>query len=226
MKLIVAFCKNRGIGYKNLLPWNIKNDLKNFANLTKTTSNNKKNAVIMGKNTYLSLPTNMSYLKKRDNFIISSSIKKDDIIDGDIVKTFPSMIDLLDYYELKKDIYETIWIIGGYEIYKLFIEAHNNKVITIDEMRITYIEYEYECDTYFPKLELNNDNYFYVDTYFIEKETYKSKEYNVYYITYKNRSNIDMEFYKSICTEYEKSTEDEKCIKNKIKIMLEKIIYI
>ena len=30
MKLIVAFCKNRGIGINNTLPWKLSKDLKYF----------------------------------------------------------------------------------------------------------------------------------------------------------------------------------------------------
>ena len=37
LNLIVAFCKNRGIGINNQLPWIIPNDLKRFSKLTKGT---------------------------------------------------------------------------------------------------------------------------------------------------------------------------------------------
>ena len=40
MNMIVAFCKNRGIGYKNQLPWHIPNELKYFKR--KTTHGKKK----------------------------------------------------------------------------------------------------------------------------------------------------------------------------------------
>ena len=45
MKLIVAFCKNRGIGYKNNLPWKLKSDLIRFKSLT---IGNGNNAIVMG----------------------------------------------------------------------------------------------------------------------------------------------------------------------------------
>lgn len=48
MNMIVAFCKNRGIGYKNRLPWNIPNEIKYFK---KKTSNGDNNVVVMGRNT-------------------------------------------------------------------------------------------------------------------------------------------------------------------------------
>ena len=52
-KLIVAYCSNKGIGFNNDLPWNIRSDLIKFSKLTKGNCNN---AIVMGKNTWLSLP--------------------------------------------------------------------------------------------------------------------------------------------------------------------------
>ena len=112
LKLIVAMCKNSGIGYHNDIPWNIKKDLLYFSNKTsggygkymrtiKTsnidTSINtnidtsiKKNAVIMGKNTWLSLPKCPEPLKNRDNIILSTSTPES------IIRTFGS--DLIIYF--------------------------------------------------------------------------------------------------------------------------------
>jgi dihydrofolate reductase len=64
--IIVAFDINRGIGINNRLPWHIPDDLKQFQKLTR---GNGKNAVIMGKNTWNSLPVKM--LAGRDNLILS-----------------------------------------------------------------------------------------------------------------------------------------------------------
>ena len=55
MKLIVAFSRNYGIGYKNKIPWLLKKDLNYFKKLT---IGNGNNAVIMGKNTWKSMVKN------------------------------------------------------------------------------------------------------------------------------------------------------------------------
>ena len=52
MNIVVAACKNRGIGINNTLPWNLSKDLKYFKFLTRCHG---KNAIVMGKNTCLSL---------------------------------------------------------------------------------------------------------------------------------------------------------------------------
>ena len=71
-KLIVAHCKNYGIGLNNELPWRIPSDLKRFMTLTLDGNNN---AVVMGKNTWESLPKKP--LKGRDNLILSSTMEMD-----------------------------------------------------------------------------------------------------------------------------------------------------
>ena len=47
---IVAMDENRAIGYNNELPWNVPEDLKRFSKLT------TNHTVLMGRNTYYSLP--------------------------------------------------------------------------------------------------------------------------------------------------------------------------
>mgnify|MGYP006127200487 CR=1 FL=1 len=64
--IIVAVDTNNGIGLNNTIPWYEPEDLKHFAKLTK---GNGKNAVIMGKNTWNSLP--QRWLHNRFNIIIN-----------------------------------------------------------------------------------------------------------------------------------------------------------
>ena len=72
--IIVAMCRNNGIGNNGKLPWHIKDDLKYFSNLTKGDGNN---AIVMGNNTWKSIinENKKSYgLNDRDNFILSYNI--------------------------------------------------------------------------------------------------------------------------------------------------------
>ena len=70
--IIVAIDRNRGIGINNKIPWNFRQDLSYFKNLTKGAGDN---AIIMGKNTYLSLNKPLPY---RDNIVLSSSLESID----------------------------------------------------------------------------------------------------------------------------------------------------
>tara|TARA_B100000902_G_scaffold389513_1_gene436798 strand:- start:9966 stop:10517 length:552 start_codon:yes stop_codon:yes gene_type:complete len=151
INIIVAFSKNRGIGINNTLPWNISSDLKKFKNLTIGDNNN---AVIMGKNTWDSIP--IKYLSHRDNLILSSKLILDVKYENknnsyDIVKSFTTIDNLLDFCNNKK--YDIVWIIGGSQIYNLFME---NKNICIDEIYVTYIDSDFKCDTFFPKIDVND----------------------------------------------------------------------
>jgi dihydrofolate reductase len=137
--LIVALCKNGGIGIDGKLPWSIKEDMQYF---TKQTKGNGNNAVIMGKNTWLSLPN--KYLPGRDNFIISSKMIIDEIMDdGHRMKTFKNLDEVNTFCKSSAN-YDTIWIIGGAMLYKECLERN-----FINKCYITSIDYDYKCDTFF-----------------------------------------------------------------------------
>lgn len=148
--IIVAFSKNRGIGINNKLPWNIPSDLKKFRQLT---IGNGNNAVIMGKNTWLSLP--VKYLKSRDNLVLSSSLDiNTTYIDeknnaDNIVKTFTDVKSIIAHCDEMQ--YDCVWIIGGSMIYELFLTFDN----IIDNIYVTYIDNWFECDTYFPCIDID-----------------------------------------------------------------------
>tara|TARA_Y100000816_G_C26102256_1_gene584544 strand:- start:689 stop:1228 length:540 start_codon:yes stop_codon:yes gene_type:complete len=144
INIIVAYCKNNGIGYKNTLPWYIKSDLKNFK---LKTIGNKNNAVIMGKNTYNSLKN--KFLVNRDNLILSSSIHIDKITNNNLIKTF-SNINTLEKF-IKEKNYDEIWVIGGEKIYKLFMGE--NDLFQLNYIYVTFIDNDIECDTFFPNID-------------------------------------------------------------------------
>ena len=131
MNIVVAACKNRGIGFQNNLPWKLKDELKYFRFLTKGLGNN---AVVMGKNTCLSLPR---ALPKRENFVLSSTLSQTDN-DFNIIKNIKL---------LKKENYNTVWLIGGAQVYESMI---NNDMI--NSIYYTEIDEEFECDTFFPEI--------------------------------------------------------------------------
>jgi len=138
MNIIVAMCKNRGIGKNGGIPWSVKEDMKFFRN---KTIGNKNNAVIMGRKTYDSLNKK---LPKRDNYVISSTyspMKKDGVfIYNDIVTATSDAI-------LKTPMYTDIWVIGGEQIYKWYLNAN-----LVKDVYITNINLDVECDSYFPTL--------------------------------------------------------------------------
>ena len=138
VNLIVAIDKNNGIGVNNGMPWHFKQDMTYFKNHTKGAGNN---AVIMGKNTYLSICKRLPY---RDNIVLSTTLDKNNIEKNVFLCRDMEELDIL----LNKHNYDSVWVIGGSNIYKSFLEKHHK----IHKIFITEIDKEYECDTFFPTL--------------------------------------------------------------------------
>jgi dihydrofolate reductase len=137
LKMIVAMTKNLGIGINNTIPWYCKEDLKRFSLLTKGSG---KNAIIMGKNTWNSLPKKP--LLNRSNIIISNTLEdKENIVLSSIEESIN--------FCLSKN-YDEAWIIGGSMIYKEFID---HPLLT--EIEMSLIIKDYDCDTFFPGIPLN-----------------------------------------------------------------------
>jgi dihydrofolate reductase len=138
VSLIVATPINLAIGKNNQLIWNLPKDMKFFMETT------TGHPVIMGRKNYESIPKKFRPLKNRTNVIITRNKKY--AADGCIVVN--SIEDSIKV--LEKENYEEVFVIGGGEIYKRFLE--NN---LIDRMYITHIEQAFDGDTFFPKVDFS-----------------------------------------------------------------------
>ena len=149
-KIIVAKDEKDGIGLNNKLPWSFKEDMKHFVSLTRGSG---KNAVLMGRNTWESLPTHP--LVGRHNLILSRStfayLSVDEIeYDKDRITFFRDTDFVINYITTKS--FEDVWIIGGEKLYSDFINtAELNKLVK--EVYVTEIKGDYKCDTVFNKLD-------------------------------------------------------------------------
>jgi len=153
LSIIVASSLEYGIGYENKLCWNIPNELKHFRDITMRRHNkNKKNCIIMGKNTWYSLPNAPSPLKDRINIIISANdydkITKE-ISDSqgipDACRVFRTIEDALRYID-SDDSIESAFVIGGSQIYNAFLEKYIRNVSSI-YWTIVY-DKKYVCDCF------------------------------------------------------------------------------
>jgi dihydrofolate reductase len=136
--IIVECDHNGGIGKNNTIPWKNTKDIIFFKKTTiQTQDKNKKNAVIMGKNTWFSLPKKP--LPFRENVVITSNSQN---IPSNII-TFSSVEDAI--YEMNQnENIENIFIIGGAKLYDYCL-----KLIPIDTIYYTKINETYDCDTFF-----------------------------------------------------------------------------
>tara|TARA_B100000963_G_scaffold74130_1_gene62255 strand:+ start:135 stop:644 length:510 start_codon:yes stop_codon:yes gene_type:complete len=136
VSLIVAMDKNRGIGKNNDLMWHLPNDMRFFK---ETTVNH---IVVMGRKNYDSIPEKYRPLPNRRNVILTrnSNFKAKDC------DVFNSLDDALGAYEYDSE--KTIFIIGGGQIYALALAQE-----VVDEMYITYVDGDYDADTFFPEFD-------------------------------------------------------------------------
>lgn len=147
--LIVAYNSNRIIADKNgKIPWSIKDDLKFFRNQT------IEKPCIMGRKTWDSLPENYRPLPGRPNIIVTRSTSEffrdnfsmfsDTSSNCYVVGTCETAVKLASC--LKDDVF----VIGGGEIYRYFIE--NNLVDKIYASEVKNYE-EVAEGTFFPNLD-------------------------------------------------------------------------
>lgn len=73
-QVVVSATRDMGIGKDGTLPWKLPGDLKFFKDITVTTSDpSKKNAVVMGRKTWESIPLKFRPLPGRLNVILTRS---------------------------------------------------------------------------------------------------------------------------------------------------------
>ena len=179
INIAVAITKNGGIGLNGSLPWpNLKGDMSLFS---KRTTGSGNNAVLMGKNTWCSIPENRRPLKNRTNIIISSCLSLPlHLPASPCCHVVSSINDAIAFCEAAK--YDELWIIGGSRIYNEFLHTYCDK---INRVYITYVcknGYGYECDTF-----INIP----CDSYLIEEKTYNVTE-NCYYLTCVHKMDVKM----------------------------------
>ena len=158
--IIAAVAKNRAIGYKNKLIYWLPNDLKRFKALT------TGHTIIMGRNTYLSLPKGA--LPNRRNIVLSLTMWKEErgkrkentpaaesASEGNLIPPstfhlpqknidlYPSLDEALAHCAPDEDIY----IIGGASVYRQALPLADRLCLTeIDDTPA-------DADTFFPPYE-------------------------------------------------------------------------
>lgn len=115
MNLIFASDENGLIGLNGGLPWRQREDLIRFNRLTSEAQSNRRPVLVMGRNTYESLPGNFN----QGNRIISVVTSKDLTVfnSRDIVQ-----LDLKCFAENPKILREETWICGGPKIFSFFVK--------------------------------------------------------------------------------------------------------
>ena len=151
VNVVVAVDDDNGIGKDGKLPWNNREDMIHFRDLT---IGNGNNVVIMGRKTYESIPPKFRPLPKRKNIILSSNP-----VEG--VDSYRSLEEAL----INCSVYDNVFIIGGQQLYE---EAITKYINLCDKIYISHIDGNFDCDVFFPKFDKSN-----FSSEIINKSTFK-----------------------------------------------------
>lgn len=155
ISLVAAIAENNAIGKNNAMLWHLPADFKHFKN---TTSGH---FILMGRKTFESFP---KPLPNRTHLIITRQ-EKYNVPDNCFA--FASVNDALQFAQQKNQ--ETVYVIGGGEIYK-------DTISTADELVITHVNAVFnDADAFFPEIT--------ADWKLISEEFHKSDEKNNYDFT-------------------------------------------
>ena len=130
ISIIVAIASNYAIGKDNDLLWHISDDLKRFKRIT------SGHTVVMGKNTFYSLP--FRPLPNRRNIVLTD-VSGEKIEGCEMAYSIEHAIDLMD------DKSEN-FIMGGGSIYRQFMPL-------AQKLYITRVHRDFVADTFFPEID-------------------------------------------------------------------------
>jgi dihydrofolate reductase/thymidylate synthase len=166
---------NWGIGFKNELPWpKLSKDMKFFAKQTTTVMDNSKsksksiyNSVIMGRNTWDSIPDNFKPLSDRLNIVVSSNTEfLNNLPQNKLIHGTNSIENALDF-SYSRSYIENTFVIGGQTIWDQTInhpelsKIYLTRIETKDVVNVKDNILPIKCDTFFPKMPkwmiLNSD---------------------------------------------------------------------
>lgn len=131
MNIITAVDKNWAIGYENRLLNSIPEDMKFFRETT------TGGIVVMGRRTLDSFPGGRP-LNKRENIVLTRNpdFERDGVIKAG------SLEEVLELTGGRENVY----VIGGESVYRQLLPY-------CDTAYVTYMDYEYLADTWFPNLD-------------------------------------------------------------------------
>lgn len=133
VSIICAVADNYCIGKNNTLLWNIPEDMKHFKDLTIGKT------VIMGRNTWFSLPEKFRPLPNRKNVVLTFNAD-DTFPDG--VEHYSALEDAIAAHTTEPEMI----VMGGAMIYKAAMPK-------ADRLYITHVHQSPDGDVFFPTIE-------------------------------------------------------------------------
>ncbi|HHL8003057.1 TPA: trimethoprim-resistant dihydrofolate reductase DfrA19 [Escherichia coli] len=157
LELIVAVDSKLGFGKGGKIPWKCKEDMARFTRISKEIR-----VCVMGKHTYTDMRDmqlekdgaeerikEKGILPERESFVISSTLKQEDVIGATVVPDLRAVINLYENTD------QRIAVIGGE---KLYIQALSSST----KLHMTIIPREFDCDRFIPVDPIQNN--FHIDS--------------------------------------------------------------
>ena len=148
--IVVATDQRRGIGVGGALPWRLPADLKHFRSLTQSTViRGRKNAVLMGRKTWDSIPERFRPLSGRLNIVLSRNVHWEPPQSVHVCSDLPAALETVWTGSPAPNL-ENVFVIGGGSIYQQAL-----RLPMCQRIYLTRILHEFSCDTFFPRYDDN-----------------------------------------------------------------------
>eukprot|EP00401_Gymnodinium_catenatum_P015097 CAMPEP_0117489624 /NCGR_PEP_ID=MMETSP0784-20121206/17133_1 /TAXON_ID=39447 /ORGANISM="" /LENGTH=489 /DNA_ID=CAMNT_0005284361 /DNA_START=45 /DNA_END=1514 /DNA_ORIENTATION=- len=183
LSVIVASTPKGGIGKDGALPWRLPEDMAHFKRVTTAvTAEGKRNAVVMGRKTWESIPEKFRPLADRVNVVLTSSASAPGFTspypEGVLVAA--SVANAMEMLSTMEAV-EEIFVIGGQAAYQ---EAVGRK--DCSRIYLTRIGKDLECDAFFAAFD---EAHFHV----VHMSTTRSKDALPYdFVVYERRENKEV----------------------------------
>lgn len=144
LALVVAADLDGGIGAGGELPWRLPGEMRHFVAVTRTSAEGKRNAVIMGRRTWESIPARFRPLAGRLNVVLTRSAGLE--LPAAAVRA-PDLDGVLESLAGDAAI-DRAFVIGGATVYGAAIERPECR-----EIVLTRVLARFPCDAFFPRFE-------------------------------------------------------------------------
>ena len=142
--IVVAADEAGGIGKDGEIQWRLPGDLKFLKNKTSSVSEEgMRNAVIMGRKTWETIPSKWQPLPKRLNVVVTRRADYE-VPDGVVVTH--SLPQAVKAAGAMNDV-QSVFVLGGGEIYRLAVELD-----ALRRVYLTRVEGTFPADAHFPEL--------------------------------------------------------------------------
>ncbi|KAH8100691.1 dihydrofolate reductase-like domain-containing protein [Cristinia sonorae] len=161
LTLIVAATSANGIGQNGRLPWRLPKEMAYFARTTTNAPEGTSNAVIMGRNTWESIPDKFRPLKNRANVVISRNDKyhltpapRTGDTTAHLCGSLESALSHISRANDRKPVHRA-FVIGGASLYTETLLLPSSSASFVDRILLTRILQPAfdDCDTFMPDFE-------------------------------------------------------------------------